>query len=205
MARMRIWTLESAAPTFAKISDVESGLTRLRGDLADGTWELRSQGQSNYPSRCSRVTWLRPRIETFVGAPTDRSSTENRALLSTGLPYVGRAMSRDELRVAVHSSTWTLTLTEETTAMKIPILHLSHGLVSHAQRRAGPRRSTPPGRRSSGRASLASNNLLSRPRPLSTCRAVIMNAVRWMSHFIPYMSISRSLPGMSSPSNNRVL
>ncbi len=33
--------VRSAISTFAKISDVESGLTRLRGDLADGTWERR--------------------------------------------------------------------------------------------------------------------------------------------------------------------
>ena len=33
--------VRGAISTFAKISDVESGLTRLRGDLADGTWERR--------------------------------------------------------------------------------------------------------------------------------------------------------------------
>jgi SAM-dependent methyltransferase len=33
--------VRSAISTFAKISDAESGLTRLRGDLADGTWEHR--------------------------------------------------------------------------------------------------------------------------------------------------------------------
>jgi SAM-dependent methyltransferase len=33
--------VRSAISTFAKISDVESGVTRLRGDLADGTWERR--------------------------------------------------------------------------------------------------------------------------------------------------------------------
>jgi SAM-dependent methyltransferase len=33
--------IRSAISTFAKISDVESGLARLRGDLADGTWERR--------------------------------------------------------------------------------------------------------------------------------------------------------------------
>jgi hypothetical protein len=33
--------VRSAISTFAKISNVESGLKRLRGDLADGTWERR--------------------------------------------------------------------------------------------------------------------------------------------------------------------
>jgi SAM-dependent methyltransferase len=33
--------IRSAISTFAKISDVESGLTRLSADLADGTWEHR--------------------------------------------------------------------------------------------------------------------------------------------------------------------
>jgi len=33
--------VRGAISTFAKISDVESGLTHLRGDLADGTWEHR--------------------------------------------------------------------------------------------------------------------------------------------------------------------
>jgi SAM-dependent methyltransferase len=33
--------VRSAISTFAKISDVESGLTRLSADLADGTWEHR--------------------------------------------------------------------------------------------------------------------------------------------------------------------
>jgi SAM-dependent methyltransferase len=33
--------IRSAISTFAKISDVESGLTRLSADLADGTWERR--------------------------------------------------------------------------------------------------------------------------------------------------------------------
>jgi SAM-dependent methyltransferase len=33
--------VRGAISTFAKIGDVESGLTRLRGDLADGTWERR--------------------------------------------------------------------------------------------------------------------------------------------------------------------
>jgi SAM-dependent methyltransferase len=33
--------VRGAISTFAKISDVESGLRRLRGDLADGTWERR--------------------------------------------------------------------------------------------------------------------------------------------------------------------
>jgi SAM-dependent methyltransferase len=33
--------VRSAISTFAKICDVESGLRRLRGDLADGTWEHR--------------------------------------------------------------------------------------------------------------------------------------------------------------------
>jgi SAM-dependent methyltransferase len=33
--------VRSAISTFAKIGDVESGLIRLRGDLADGTWERR--------------------------------------------------------------------------------------------------------------------------------------------------------------------
>jgi SAM-dependent methyltransferase len=33
--------VRSAISTFAKIGDVESGLTRLRSDLADGTWERR--------------------------------------------------------------------------------------------------------------------------------------------------------------------
>jgi SAM-dependent methyltransferase len=33
--------VRGAISTFAKIGDVDSGLTRLRGDLADGTWERR--------------------------------------------------------------------------------------------------------------------------------------------------------------------
>ena len=33
--------VRGAISTFAKISDLESGLTRLRADLADGTWERR--------------------------------------------------------------------------------------------------------------------------------------------------------------------
>jgi hypothetical protein len=33
--------IRGAISTFAKIRDVEFGLTRLRGDLADGTWERR--------------------------------------------------------------------------------------------------------------------------------------------------------------------
>ena len=33
--------VRGAISAFAKISDVESGLRRLRGDLADGTWERR--------------------------------------------------------------------------------------------------------------------------------------------------------------------
>jgi SAM-dependent methyltransferase len=33
--------IRGAISTFAKIGDGESGLTRLRGDLADGTWERR--------------------------------------------------------------------------------------------------------------------------------------------------------------------
>ena len=33
--------VRGAISTFAKINDVESGLRRLRGDLADGTWERR--------------------------------------------------------------------------------------------------------------------------------------------------------------------
>jgi hypothetical protein len=33
--------VRSAISTFAKISDVESGLTRLSADLVDGTWEHR--------------------------------------------------------------------------------------------------------------------------------------------------------------------
>jgi len=33
--------VRSTISTFAKIGDVESGLTRLRSDLADGTWERR--------------------------------------------------------------------------------------------------------------------------------------------------------------------
>lgn len=33
--------VRGAISTFAKISDVESGLRRLRGDLVDGTWERR--------------------------------------------------------------------------------------------------------------------------------------------------------------------
>jgi SAM-dependent methyltransferase len=34
--------VRGAISTFAKIGDVESGLARLRGDLADGTWERRN-------------------------------------------------------------------------------------------------------------------------------------------------------------------
>jgi SAM-dependent methyltransferase len=34
--------VRGAISTFAKIGDVDSGLARLRGDLADGTWERRN-------------------------------------------------------------------------------------------------------------------------------------------------------------------
>ena len=75
--------VRSAISTFAKISDVESGLTRLRGDLADGSWDRRDghllrqseldlgyrlvitiAGMRELPNRLTFVSQLRQRSET---------------------------------------------------------------------------------------------------------------------------------------------